>query len=157
MKTLTILSALALLASVSSLLFGLRRPLQIPSVARSAEPHAVEPAAVEPAPPRPLPPIVDARPQIKKAIAEARPQLTSPREVERYLSDLEAQARRQHQVTALEVLPGVAAIREQYPPEEAIARVQEFGNRMTRLSAELDGRDLDEGRPNGLPRPPSVD
>jgi len=73
------------------------------------------------------------RPQIRQAIERAP--VHGPEDVDRYLDALEAQARRQGQVTALEVEPGVAMARRFYPTEPE--KVASFTSRMLRVQTEL--------------------
>jgi hypothetical protein len=65
------------------------------------------------------------------------PSLATPRDVERYLRELEDRARRNRQITALEVDPGLAAIRGVDDPVERLEMEIEFLRRMHRLVAEL--------------------
>ena len=88
----------------------------------------------------PPPPTVDVRPQIRRATEAVAPTLHSARDVERYLGDLEQQARRNHRVTALEVEPGLIAIREhagELDPQRQLELEGEFIRKMNRLSSEL--------------------
>jgi hypothetical protein len=136
MKILMFVSGLVLAAVIGAIVLMLRpQPVAVAPTPKREE------TAEPPTPPKPLPPTVDAHPQIRQAVIEAKPKLRSPRDVDGYLADLEAQARRKHQVTALEVEPAIAAIRSQYPHEEAKKRIAEYTARMSQLSAELDGRD----------------
>ena len=64
------------------------------------------------------------------------------RDLDRYLDGLEAKARAQGSVTALEVQPGVMAIRKAPYTEDGerrMQRVMEFSDRMAKLSAQLRG------------------
>jgi hypothetical protein len=134
MKVLVVVSTVALLAAVGNIFWTMRQ-----APVKSATPTAVAEGPVEQHP-RALPPTVDVRAQVRQVVAENRPQLRSTGDVERYLGDLKARARRNHQVSAFEVEPGLAAIREQYDPVEAIERTRQFADEMAVLSAELDGR-----------------
>jgi len=84
------------------------------------------------------------RPRIEAAVERALPRLHDAHDLDRYLGDLESAARAQHHVTAVELEPGMRAIfalQGELGAEETIQRSREFSLRMTRLSAELDGRD----------------
>jgi hypothetical protein len=92
--------------------------------------------------PLPVPP--DVRAQIRQAVETEVAPLKGAGEVERYLGDLEARARRNRRVTALEVEPGVEAIQRlagEIGPERTQEKLATFTQTMARLSAELDGRD----------------
>jgi hypothetical protein len=83
------------------------------------------------------------RPRIEAAVAEALPRIHDPRDLDRYLGDLEHSARAQRHVTALEVEPGMQAIfamQGELGAEETLVRSREFAQRMMRLSVELGGR-----------------
>jgi hypothetical protein len=136
MKVFVGVAGVALIVAVANVFWVMREPPKL--VAPSVTPRPDENPVAEH--PRALPPTVDVRAQLKQVVAENRPQLRSTGDVERYLGDLRARARRNHQVTAFEVEPGLAAIREQYDPEHAIERTQRFADEMAALSAELDGR-----------------
>ena len=136
MRALAIIAALGLTLASALALSELRtRPAPAVPVAR-AQPALVEPPPVEAPPPPKLP---DARPQIHRAIEQAAPTLKSAHDVEQYLADLEARARRNHQLTSLEVEPGLAAIRKLAgdDPQLAFQLQAEYMQKMTRLSAEL--------------------
>jgi hypothetical protein len=85
---------------------------------------------------------VDVRPEIIAKVEQDRPRLTTSGDVDRYLQELESTARRKHQVTALEVEPGMQAIRDlQLEPDAMLRRQHDFAQHMATLSAELDHRD----------------
>jgi hypothetical protein len=138
MRSLPIVAAAGLIAASAFALHELRVGRQAPTVVVAPQPALQEPEPATPLPP--LPRTVDARPQIHRVIEEAAPSLKSPRDVEQYLGDLEARARRNHQLTALEVEPGLAAIRRlggSLEPQRAFEMEAEFVKRMNRLAAEL--------------------
>jgi hypothetical protein len=133
MRSLPIFAAAGLIAAGAFALHELRAGTQEPTVTPSP-PHEPEPAEPTPPPPR----TVDARPQIQRAIEAAAPSLKSPRDLQQYLGELEARARRNRQLTALEVEPGLAAIRSAtLEPQRAFEMEAEFMHRMNRLAAEL--------------------
>ncbi len=86
----------------------------------------------------------DIRGQINRIIRrEAEPlgQARGQRQLDAYLARLEARARAKGKVTALEVEPGLAAIRAHQPGKPgAMARMAAYSSRMVRLSAELSGK-----------------
>jgi hypothetical protein len=92
------------------------------------------------------PPSRDTHAKMQQSIAaavEARaPELHDERDLLRYLDDLEAQARRNGVVGALEVEPGLRAARglgSRLPHGRGFELAQQFGARMAALSAQLDG------------------
>jgi hypothetical protein len=95
------------------------------------------------------------RAEVEQKVEADRPRLNSAHDVDSYLVDLEARARRNGRVTALEIEPGVMAIREheaQLGPDQALQKTAEFTQKMARLSAELDKRPLNQEPP--FPAPP---
>jgi hypothetical protein len=134
-----LVAATAFVAAGALALHELRAgtPAQTATVVAASPPaaQAEPPASLPPPPPR----TVDARPQIQRAI-QAAPALKTMHDLEGYLSDLEARARRNHQLTALEVEPGLAAIRQmssELDPQRAFELETEYVQRMNRLAAEL--------------------
>ncbi len=135
MRAVTWLAAGGLVAAGAFAIYELRATsAPLPKVVASAP--APEPEA---APVKAPPPTVDVRPQIRRAAEAAAPALRSARDVERYLGELEQQARRNHRVTALEVEPGLIAIREHAgdDPQRQLELEGDFMRKMNRLSAEL--------------------
>jgi hypothetical protein len=155
-KTLLGLYALAVVVLIGALLV-LARPSPPPATRVAA---AAPPPAPDVPPPRrdsrdemPPPPPAD-QPSVHAAIerkVEAdRPTLHNAHDIDGYLADLEAHARQNGKVTALEVEPGLMAIREhaeQLGTEEALRKSDEFAQKMARLSAQLDGRPLNAPPP----------
>jgi hypothetical protein len=85
-----------------------------------------------------------AREQVRDTIARELRDVRGPGAVDQYLMTLEARARGKGRVSALEVEPGIEAIRRlqaEIGPERTMQALTEFTQRMSRLSAELDGRD----------------
>jgi hypothetical protein len=78
----------------------------------------------------------DARPRIEKAMRTEVEPLRGRDEVAAYLEKLRVRAVSQHQVTALEVEPGVAAI-EKLEPEIGSDATQEWIARFVQSMAEL--------------------
>jgi hypothetical protein len=78
--------------------------------------------------------------EVQHTIDEEVPHLQSERDMERYLGELEARARQRHQVTALEIEPGMRAIRQLLPPDKAMEASVRFSQRMLEIGRELDGR-----------------
>jgi hypothetical protein len=83
------------------------------------------------------------RDAIRRAIAEEVSGLTTTAEVHDYLAELERRARARGSVTALEVEPGFAAVRQLPPGDDAVAMELAFSRRMLRLTAELEGAGAD--------------
>jgi hypothetical protein len=116
---------------------------------RPAAPPSTAPVALHQEEPAPPAPVVAAparapepvRPKIEAAVERALPRIHDPRDLDRYLGDLESAARSQHHVTALEVEPGIRAIfalQGELGAEETLQRTREFSQRMMRLSTELE-------------------
>lgn len=98
-------------------------------------------------------PVMDMRGEIRRVAENELSPIVTARDLDRYLADLEVRARRNGQVTMLEVEPGVQAIRKiesQSGPERVMERIADFRGRMAVLSAHLDGRD-------GPVPPPDID
>jgi hypothetical protein len=93
--------------------------------------HA-QPVSPAQSPARPL----DVRPRIEAALRTEVDPLRGHEDVSAYLERLRARAVAQHQVTALEVEPGVAAI-ERLEPELGSDAVQEWITRFTQSMAKL--------------------
>jgi hypothetical protein len=94
------------------------------------------------------------RMEIARIIRQEVEPLRGVEQVEAYLARLEARARAKGRVTALEVEPGIAAIRGLLPrigQKRVRLQVTAFGRRMTSLAARLDGRTLSKA-PVDLPR-----
>jgi len=142
MKPLIVALSLALAGVSAALAWAVRaQPAPSPGAAQAASSSARAVEESPPAPVRPLPPTVDVRAKIAQAVEQKAPALKSPRDVEHYLDDLEAQARRNRQVTALEVQPGLFAIarmRGELGPERALELELQFTQKMARLSSEYD-------------------
>jgi len=98
----------------------------------SASSH-VDPASRPPAPTS-SPSERGLRPRIREAIERAP--VRSGADLDAYLDSLEAQARRNRAVTALEIEPGMALIRRYSGDEDKVAT---FGQRMLRVQQELQG------------------
>jgi hypothetical protein len=85
-------------------------------------------------------PHVDLRPSIEHEEERALPGLHGRADVEAYLDRLEARARAQGRVTAVEIEPGMTAIfalRGPLPEGEVLALAEAFDARMQALGAEL--------------------
>jgi hypothetical protein len=135
-RALPFVAGAGLLAASSFALLELRAP------AATAAPIVIapRPAAPAPAPPAAPPPAASLRPQIRAAIEAAAPSLRTQADVQRYLADLEARARKNHQLTALEVMPGLAAIHGlagRVDPERRTEMQEDFNRRINRLTDEL--------------------
>jgi hypothetical protein len=77
------------------------------------------------------------REQIRRIITERVEPLRTEAELEAFLAEMEASARRRGYASALEVEPGMAAIRQvagAHGPEELVRRQVEFSERMRALS-----------------------
>jgi hypothetical protein len=74
------------------------------------------------------------RERIREAIEEASASSHNPQELHAYLDSLEARARKQGNVSALEVEPGIAQIRRVLNRED---EVRIFGERMRHLQSTL--------------------
>jgi hypothetical protein len=119
----------------------------VASSATASVPSAVaDPQRPPPSLPAPSPPSRDTHAKMQQSIAaavEARaPELHDERDLLRYFDDLEAQARRNGDVGALEVEPGLRAARglgSRLPPGRGFELAQQFSARMAALSAQLDG------------------
>jgi hypothetical protein len=133
-RALPFVAGAGLLAASSFALLQLRAP------AATAAPVATAPRAADPAPAPPAAPpsTVNVREQIKRAVEVAAPTLRTQPDVQRYLAGLEARARANRQITALEVEPAIAAIHSlDLDPQRAAEMVGEFSQRMNRLAGEL--------------------
>lgn len=84
------------------------------------------------------------RANIRARVAEALAEGRRGHEVGAYLDELEATARRQGRVTALEILPGLAVIERAFPDD--MERSVAFTRRMERVAREL-GTSDDGARP----------
>jgi hypothetical protein len=60
-------------------------------------------------------------------------------DLDAYLNRLEQRARENHKVSALELQPGMEAIRRLVPADQYLDRSMAFGRRMAALSASLVG------------------
>jgi hypothetical protein len=80
----------------------------------------------------------DLRAKIRASVASVLAEQRRGRELEIFLQELEAQARKQGRVTALEVQTGLAALDAAYP--EDLERGPAFARRMESLARELDPR-----------------
>jgi hypothetical protein len=138
MKTVIVTLTL-LLAGVSAALITEVRADRPAALAPRAPAVAVE---VGPEAPqlRPVPPpIPNVRAEVVKVVEARAPEIHTVGDVDHYLGELEAQARRKHQVTALEVEPGILAIRQmqsELGPDETMRLTADFTQKMARLSAE---------------------
>ena len=79
-----------------------------------------------------------------RAMAEARaPRIAGAADLSAFFSELEARARQNRKITALEVEPGTMAARmvaARLPPGRAAELAGQFARRMAALSAQFDGR-----------------
>jgi hypothetical protein len=135
MRAFPLVAAIGLVAAGAFALGELRAasPSPVAAPARAATTLADEPPPSATAAPPP-----DARSQIRRAIEVAQPSLRTQADVERYLGELEARARRNHQITALEVEPGLAAIRGlEVEPQRMVELEIAFTGKMKRLVEEL--------------------
>lgn len=108
---------------------------------RTAPTTAAADVHVRPAPARaPAPRGLDLRPSIEQEEQLALPGLHGRADVEAYLERLEARARAQGRVTAVEIEPGMTAIfalRGTVPEPDVLAMADDFDARMQALGAEL--------------------
>jgi hypothetical protein len=158
MKWMLIGLATALAGTTAALVYELHHRSATPAVA------AVSPVSQPSRPPPLSPPIVAAPPsmraQVREVVAVEVAPLKTPQEVDHYLAELSARAKRNRHVGALEVMPGIRAIRQLGPEigtERVEEKVAEFTQLMAKLSAEfdpqpprpafLDGRGPPESRP----------
>jgi hypothetical protein len=119
---------------------GADRPEQIGVFETRAPSGAMRPPpATPPAPEKEMLTEID-------QVEEARlPTITTERQLDAYLVELEAQARANHKVSALEVQPAIEAIRRlgsTLGPERTFERIRAYSQKMSQLSAELDARDM---------------
>jgi hypothetical protein len=136
MKTLITMLAAALLGMGGWLMYEI-------GLHAAPTPSPLRVAAPTPLPP-PAAPHVSMRAQIRQAIETDVAPLHSEGDVDRYLGDLEARARRNGRVTALELEPGIRAIQrlaDELGHERADEKLAAFAQKMTRLAAEVDGRE----------------
>jgi hypothetical protein len=79
-------------------------------------------------------------------VEEARlPTITTERQLDAYLVELEGQARANHRVSALEIEPAIEAIRRlgsTLGPQRTFERIRAYSQKMRQLSEQLDGRDV---------------
>lgn len=104
--------------------------------ARRSGPEPVRAEALE-SEDDPVPQGQGLREQVRRVIHERVEPLRTEAELEAFLADLEASARRRGYASALEVEPGLAAIRQVLAdrgPEETVRRQMEFSERMRALS-----------------------
>ncbi len=83
---------------------------------------------------------LDLRPEIEREEERALPELHGRADVEAYLERLEARARAQGRVTAVEIEPGMTAIftlRGRVSEEDVLAMADDFDTRMQALGVEL--------------------
>jgi hypothetical protein len=146
-----LLLGVTIIAAAVGVLMG--RTQARPTTASIEEPPAETPAAAAvmarspagprdsvpepPRPPRPSGP--DLRNAVGDAVAARTSQVRDAAGLSRLLVDLEAAARAKGRVTALEVEPGIAAIRDIYANDPAQYRthISEFSERMGKLSRSL--------------------
>ncbi len=91
--------------------------------------------------------------RIQEAIAERLPQIHNAADLDRYLAELEARARYNRQVTALDVEPGMMAIQQQVGdigPAGVATKTAEFAKRMNDLAA------AERARAGGPPATPDL-
>ena len=115
-------------------------PAETPAAAAVMARSPAGPRERAPEPPRPPKPSgPDLRNAVGDAVAARTAQVHDAAGLSRLLVDLEAAARAKGRVTALEVEPGVAAIRDIYAgdPAQYRARMSEFSERMGTLSRSL--------------------
>lgn len=112
--------------------------------ANGGEASAFEAAPASPA--RSSPPGEDLREKIRASVAAVLAEQRRGQELDMLLDELEAQARKQGKVTALEVRTGLAALDAAYPndPDKGAA----FARRMESLSRELEARAGTPGTPS---------
>jgi hypothetical protein len=142
-RALPWVAATVLAAAGALALHELRAASATPVVIAPA-PRAQPPSSPETPPAVPVQPVADARPQIRRAVEAAAPTLRTPHDVERYLGELEDRARHNRRLTALEVEPGLAAIRSlgaEGDPQRVREMEGEFLRKMNRLAAELGTND----------------
>ena len=122
MKRLVVALAAALLAVSGMLLWQLRRESSPAQATRATS-------------------VPDMRARIRQAVQSDLPALKTEADVDRYLAELMARAKRNHRVTALEVQPGLEAIRQlrsQLGDERSQTKLMAFSDSMEKLSAEFD-------------------
>jgi hypothetical protein len=149
MNRIVFVAALVCAGLAGGLLRDLYRPRpaspateKVPAAAPTPPAPATASSATAPAtaPPRPT---VDVREKVQERIAANAGKQRDEAELDAYLNELETQARRNGRVTALEVEPGLDAIRRltvKLGPALAARKQHEFGDRMATLSQKLDGR-----------------
>jgi hypothetical protein len=79
-------------------------------------------------------------PAMQRSVDEDLARLHDAADVTTHLADLQARARRQGRVTAVEVESGVAAIARFLPPDQAASEIARYQQQMLELSRTLDGR-----------------
>jgi hypothetical protein len=132
------------------LLVAVRAKTAAPALAAASPavaPVSPAAAAAAPLPPAPsrrpslaVPPVAMLPPAVQREVETAVPTLHSEGDVDRYLAELQARARRQGRVTAVEVEPGVQAIAQleaSLPPGRAVEKLAEWQQQMSALSREL--------------------
>jgi hypothetical protein len=149
----------AIVAVAAYILLGLPTRRAAPTVATTtpavavaqplAPPASPAPSPLLPAPASAAPSTLALPPKLRQTIDDELAQLHSERDVEAYLHDLEARARRQGRVTAFEIEPGIAAIQRLVAPERVSEQIGQYAQRMGELSQKLDGRS--EAAPADLP------
>jgi hypothetical protein len=128
--TLVILGMLATAAAVTALLTHQLRRASPPSNATATTDEVPLRSRTRPSPPPPSPMRMRIREAVERAVVR------DDTELSQYLDSLEARARAQGKVTALEIEPGFEMIRRQSPDPDLIGR---FSDRMLKVQAELNG------------------
>ena len=77
---------------------------------------------------------------MQRSVDEDLARLHDAADVATHLSDLQARARRQGRVTAVEVESGVAALARFLPPDQAPSEIARYQQQMLELSRSLDER-----------------
>jgi hypothetical protein len=93
--------------------------------------------------PQPPPPPNSVRDQVQGIVAQKTAQIHTERELDQYLAELEARARSQRRITALDVEPGIALIRGMtgtLGADKSVQKMMHFSDAMNRLATELNGQ-----------------
>jgi hypothetical protein len=137
-KRFAVVAAFALVGASAFAIAELRaRPAPSTLVAKAPE--------VEPAPPemRPLPaPVQSQRPVAPRSA----PRLRTVADIDRHIAEIEAQSRREHQVSAQEVMVTLTAIHrlaDEVGLERASEMQTDFFHKMNRLTSELNRQSAD--------------
>jgi hypothetical protein len=136
-RALIVIAASALLGLTAFMFHELRAERAQPVAAAAAPPA---PSVETPAPLAPPPARPDARPRIRRAVDAIAPTLETPHDLDRYVDAMEQRARRERQLTAVEIEPGFEAIRRmrgQIGAERAMQLQAEYIQKLNRLSNDL--------------------